>query len=203
MTDKYFLASFLTVCVTQLALRLSTYENLKNRGNSSIAPSQDPFKKLKSLWMKSSKKPEAQKGHLTKRLEFSNDIDHIEVTEDRRAKKSCSFCGKANQGTFPKHLTQQAQYEKCAKTFSVYLQYYQIATRSLSNFQKKCYDTLAFYDLQLRKLLQSPILHADEKGLGLNRKREYIPMTRKNKQTVLACPFDAFNEKLYTPIIGE
>lgn len=234
MTDKELIASLieqvtiLTARVKELELRLSNYENPKNSGNSSIAPSQDPFKKPKSLRVKSSKKPGAQKGHPGKKLEFSGSIDHIvvhdvvcccscgeylpneskeydarqefdippisiQVTEHRRVKKNCSFCGKMNQGSFPEHLSQQTQYGDRIKAFSVYLQYYQmlpfdrtkeliydltahqIATGSLSNFQKKCYDKLEPYEQEVRKLLlQSPVLHADETGIRFNGNNSWI-----------------------------
>jgi transposase len=127
------------------------------------------------------------------RQEFDIPPITIEVTEHRRAKKGCSYCGKVNLGTFPEHLTQQTQYGDRIKAFSVYLQYYQmlpfdrtkeliydltshqIATGSLSNFQKKCYHKLETYEQEVGKLLlKSPILHADETGIRLNGKNSWI-----------------------------
>jgi len=63
MTDKELIAqlleqiTILTTRVKELELRLSKYEHPKNTGNSSVAPSQDPFKKPKTLRKKSLKKP--------------------------------------------------------------------------------------------------------------------------------------------------
>ena len=233
MTDKELISKLikqvttLTARVKELEERLAKYGHPKNSGNSSIAPSQDPFKKPKSLRVKSSKKPGGQKGREGKRLELATAIGHIvvhdvhyccscgedpplegsydvrqgfdippiaiEVTEHRRMKKTCPHCHKANQGSFPGHLVQQAQYGDRTKAFSVYLQYYQmlpfdrtkeliydptnhqIATGSLSNFQKKCYDKPGPYEQEVRKLLlQSPILHADGTGVRLNGKNSWV-----------------------------
>ena len=213
--------------IRELEERLAKYEHPKNSGNSSIAPSQDPFKKPKSLRVKSSKKPGGQKGREGKKLELATTINHIvvhdvhyccscgedlplegsydvrqefdippiaiEVTEHRRMKKTCPHCHKVNQGGFPRHLVQQAQYGERIKAFSVYLQYYQmlpfdrtkeliydltghqVATGSFSNFQKQCFEKLAPYEGEIRKLLlQSPILHADETGIRLDGKNSWV-----------------------------
>jgi hypothetical protein len=41
--------------IVALENKLSKYENPKNSGNSSVAPSQDPYRKTKSLQGKSNK----------------------------------------------------------------------------------------------------------------------------------------------------
>jgi transposase len=50
-----------------------------------------------------------------------------------------------------------------------------IPTGSLSNFQKQCFDRLQGYEQNIRKrLLQSPILHADETGVRLNGRNSWM-----------------------------
>ncbi len=49
--------------VAVLKKKLSKYENPKNSGNSSVPPSQDPYRQTKSLRKKSDKKVGGQKGH--------------------------------------------------------------------------------------------------------------------------------------------
>ena len=48
--------------------RLAKYEKPKNSGNSSIAPSQDPYRKTKSLRERSNKLQGGQKGHKGSKL---------------------------------------------------------------------------------------------------------------------------------------
>ena len=45
----------------------------------------------------------------------------IEVTEHRTLKKACACCGKISQGSFPKALSQKAQYGNRLKSLCVYL----------------------------------------------------------------------------------
>ena len=49
--------------VSELEERLSKYENPKNSGNSRVAPSQDSYRKTKSMHIKSDKPLGGQKGH--------------------------------------------------------------------------------------------------------------------------------------------
>jgi len=208
--------------------RLAKYENPKNSGNSSVAPSQDPFRKTKSLREKSNKPQGGQKGHKGSKLKMTSSPDSIinhdigqcnccgnsleqaaegydarqifdippikiHVTEHRILHKTCGGCGKLNKAKFPKDLKQEAQYGKGLKSLCVYLQNYQmlpfsrcaefisdltghhISTGSLSNFQKQCFDRLQCYEQIIKqKLLQSPILHADETGLRLSGKNSWV-----------------------------
>lgn len=56
--------------VADLELKLSKYEHPKNSDNSSVAPSQDPFRKTKSLREKSNKLQGGQKGHKGSKLKM-------------------------------------------------------------------------------------------------------------------------------------
>ena len=234
MTDKQLIkklisqVTILTQRVLELEAKLAKYEHPKNSDNSSVSPSQDPFRKTKSLRTKSNKQQGGQKGHKGSKLKkvetpetivihdikqcnscgksLSDDFMgydarqvfdippiEIQVTEHRRLHKKCTCCGKLNKGTFPKELSQEAQYGVGIKSLCVYLQNYQmlpfarcsefisdltghqISTGSLSNFQRQCFHELEDYNQQIQlQLLQSPILHADETGVRLNGKNSWI-----------------------------
>lgn len=75
--------------VLELEDRLAKYENPKNSGNSSISPSQDPFRKTKSLREKTSKKIGGQKGHKGMKLKMTSTPDVIVVHDIAQ----CSCCG--------------------------------------------------------------------------------------------------------------
>lgn len=214
--------------VEELESKLEKYENPKNSGNSGIPPSQDPFRKTKSLRGKSKRKPGGQKERKGKKLEMSNAPDKvilyditncdccghalpkepqrfdarqvfdlppikISVTEHRRSKKTCQYCGLENKASFPEGLVQPAQYGDNLKALCAYLQNYQmlpyarcsefiedltghpIATGSLSNFQRQCFALLVPYQEAVkRQLLKSPVLHADETGIRLNGKNQWM-----------------------------
>lgn len=80
--------------VTTLKERLSKYENPKNSNNSSIPPSQDPFRKTKSMRVKTNLSPGGQKGHKGKRLKMVQEPDAIIIHDI----KHCTCCSK----TLPK-----------------------------------------------------------------------------------------------------
>lgn len=211
--------------------RLAKYENPKNSGNSSIAPSQDPFRKTKSLRKKSDRSQGGQKGHKGSKLrmvaapdaivvhdivqcegcghglpEGADSYDArqvfdippitIQVTEHRRLHKTCGNCGKHNIGGFPKGLVQEAQYGNSLKSLCVYLQNYHmlpfarcsefiadltghhLSRGGLSNFQRQCFERLQDYEQNIKqRLLQSPILHADETGIRLNARNSWMHVT--------------------------
>ena len=65
--------------VKDLKGRLSQYENPKNSTNSSVAPSQDPFRKTKSLRVRSKNPQGGQKGHKGNKLSMIDSPDVIVV----------------------------------------------------------------------------------------------------------------------------
>jgi len=77
--------------VLELEVKLEKYENPKNSGNSSIPPSQDPFRKTKSLRGRSKRKPGGQKGHKGKKLEMAGTPDEIVLHDVTQ----CDCCGHA------------------------------------------------------------------------------------------------------------
>lgn len=65
--------------IVELEDRLSKYEHPKNSGNSSVPPSQDPFRKPKGLRGKSNKPPGGQNGHGGSKLKMVTTPDIIEI----------------------------------------------------------------------------------------------------------------------------
>jgi transposase len=226
--------------IAELESKLGKYENPKNSGNSGVPPSQDPFRKTKSLRGKSGRRPGGQKGRKGKRLEMTEAPDKValhgiarctccghglpkeaegydarqvfdlppiamEVTEHRRLRKTCTACGKLNRGSFPEGIKRDAQYGPRLKSLCVYLQNYHmlpyarcaeliadltghgIATGSLSNFQGRCFADLEGYELAIReRLLQSPVLHADETGIRLNGKNSWMHVISNGSASLFA-----------------
>ncbi len=84
--------------VAALKEKLAKYENPKNSDNSSMSPSQDPFRKTKSMRGDSKQKAGGQKGHKGKKLEMVNIPDAIIIHDV----KHCTCCNKA----LPKDLSQ-------------------------------------------------------------------------------------------------
>ena len=81
----------LHVRIAELESRLQKYENPKGSGNSSVPPSQDPFRKTKSLRGKSKRGPGGQKGRRGKKLEMAARPDEVTLHDVRE----CSGCGAA------------------------------------------------------------------------------------------------------------
>ena len=75
--------------VSELEMKLCKYENPKNSGNSSVSPSQDPYRKTKSMRGSSNKPPGGQKGHKGNRLDMVANPDSIIEYQAYR----CHYCG--------------------------------------------------------------------------------------------------------------
>ena len=75
--------------VSELEATLSKHEHPKHSSNSSVAPSQDPFRKTKSLRGKSKKSIGGQKGHKGSQLHMVATADTV-ITHDI---EQCVFCG--------------------------------------------------------------------------------------------------------------
>ncbi len=78
------------LCRPSKGERLAKYENPKNSGNSSIAPSQDPFRKTKSLRVMPNKAQGGQKGHKGGKLRMVAGPDVDVVVHDI---SQCERCG--------------------------------------------------------------------------------------------------------------
>ena len=83
--------------------RLSRYENPKNSGNSGMPPSQDPFRKTKSLRGRSKRPPGGQKGHSGNKLSMVAHPDGAIVHDVAQ----CGGCGHRFSGEADGHDARQ------------------------------------------------------------------------------------------------
>jgi transposase len=119
-------------------------------------------------------------------------IAQIEVTE-YRAEVLTDELGNRYEAQFPEEVTQSAQYGPAVKANAVYMSYYQmiplarvednfhdqlnlpISKGSIHNFGQNAYDRLEEFELWLKqKLRNSSMLHADETGVNINGKNEWV-----------------------------
>jgi transposase len=117
----------------------------------------------------------------------------IRVTEHRLAVLRCTTCGRTTQGEFPGSVRSGVQYGPGVKARVLYLHQYQLlpyrrtseAMRDLFNCQlspgtvanivRECADELVETELKIKqKLRRSPVIHADETGLRVNKRLGYV-----------------------------
>lgn len=117
----------------------------------------------------------------------------LKVTEHRLAMLRCPTCGKTTQAEFSGAVRSGVQYGAGVKARVLYLQQYQLlpyqrtseAMRDLfdcrlspgtvANIIRECADELVETELKIkRKLRRSPVIHADETGLRINKRLGYV-----------------------------
>lgn len=117
----------------------------------------------------------------------------LEVTEHQAEEKKCPNCGTKNKAKFPEDVVNTTQYGKNVKTFSVWLKncgfvsYERIAEflnealglklsqATLQSFDIETAEELIPYeDILKKKLLQEPVLHADESGMRIEGKLNWF-----------------------------
>ena len=109
MTDKQLIKKLiaqvtaLTQLVLELEAKLSKYENPKNSGNSSVVPSQDPYRKTKSMRGLSNKPQGGQKGHQGSKLEMVSVPDTTII----HTISQCDCCGNSLPKTSQAYDTRQ------------------------------------------------------------------------------------------------
>ncbi len=117
----------------------------------------------------------------------------LEITEHQAEEKKCPNCGTKNKARFPEDVVNTTQYGKNVKTFSVWLKncgfvsYERIAEflsealgLKLSQATIQSFDIetaeelITFEDILKKKLLQEPVLHADESGMRIEGKLNWF-----------------------------
>jgi transposase len=117
----------------------------------------------------------------------------LRVTEQHVAHLRCPSCGKTAQGEFSEAVRCGVQYGPGVKARVLYLQQYQLlpyqrtaeAMRELfgcrlsagtvANIVKECASGLVETELKIKqKLRRSSVIHADEKGLRINKRLGYV-----------------------------
>jgi transposase len=117
----------------------------------------------------------------------------LRVTEHQLAVLRCAACGKTTQGEFSGAVRSGVQYGPGVKARVLYLQQYQLlpyhrtseAMRDLFDCQlspgtvvnivRVCASELVETELKIKqKLRRSPVIHADETGLRINKRLGYV-----------------------------
>jgi transposase len=117
----------------------------------------------------------------------------LKVTEHRLAVLRCGRCGKTTRGEFAEAVRSGVQYGPGVKARVLYLQQYQLlpyqrtseAMRDLfgcplspgtvANIARECAAGLVETELKIKKKLRrSAVIHADETGLRVAKRLEYV-----------------------------
>lgn len=118
----------------------------------------------------------------------------VEVTEYQRIKKICPCCQASHEGSFPNEVAAPTQYGLNIRAMAIYLNLYQLiplervtqCLHHLFNIENICQDTILNWtkltagnlagtiDEIKEKLIQCPIIHADETGFRINNVRQWL-----------------------------
>jgi transposase len=142
---------------------------------------------------------------LEKRQVFDIPPIHIEVTEHQAEVKKCPCCGKVVKASFPKGVENQVQYGAVLKAQIAYLSTYQLLpTARLAELIADFYGQSLSEDTVLRvlatlaeavhpsleaiqaELLNADLLHADETGLRVAGKTEWLHVLSNAKLSYYA-----------------
>jgi transposase len=171
---------------------------LKRSANPDKVESHDP----EQCWLCAATLLEEERLDYEGRQVFDLPPLNLEVTEHRAYKKSCGCCGVITKGNFPSEVVQTVQYGPKIKALMVYMNEYQLLPfeRSREFFQdvfnqavsvgtifraiKQSYHHLESAELHIQQeLLKSPVLHADETGLRLNKVIYWLHVASTHKLT--------------------
>jgi len=130
---------------------------------------------------------EAPVDHVQRRQVFELPDRLLEVTEHRIVWKKCPHCGRMSGAEAPPEASRPAQYGPRFRAMLVYLRDYQmlpykrltelcrdvlgagVCKRTVEAAQMRMYEALAPFEQALRaRLLNAPVLHADETGLRVD-----------------------------------
>ena len=117
----------------------------------------------------------------------------VEITEHQAEKRLCPHCGCLNKASFPEEIQQPVQYGPRLKAIAVYLSQYQLlpyeraselfadlfghqlSQATLVNANQTAYEILEPAEQEIkRQVVDSPVVHVDETGMGVNGKREWL-----------------------------
>ncbi|MHA2040140.1 MAG: IS66 family transposase [Promethearchaeota archaeon] len=128
------------------------------------------------------------------------DIRITKVVTEYRAQILEDQVGNRYVAKFPEHVKSDTQYGEGVKNNAVYMSQYQllpykriqeqfsdqmnlpISTGSIFNFNKEAYDLLEdFEKIAKNQLASSPLLHADETGININKKLHWLHTASNEK----------------------
>jgi transposase len=126
----------------------------------------------------------------------------LRVTEHRLAVVRCGRCGKVTEGEFSGSVRSGVRYGPGVKARVLYLQQYQLlpyqrtaeamhdlfgcrlSAGTVANIVRECSDALVETELKIkRSLRRSPVIHADETGLRVNKRLAYVHVTSNARLT--------------------
>lgn len=132
------------------------------------------------------------------------DLDISRLVTEYRAEILQDRNGKKLVAPFPDHVTKAVQYGNQVKAHAIYLSQYQllpyerikeyfsdqlgipISPGSLFNFNQSAFEKLELFEEILKtKLGKSPFLHADETGINIQGKRNWLHCLSSDKLTLL------------------
>lgn len=139
-----------------------------------------------------------------KRQVFDMPIPKLEVTEYQLQKATCPNCGLLNSGNMPKGVNAPVQYGDKSKAFAVLLNvFYKLPYKKTQSLFKDlfglpinestiygaaslCYEKLEpVEDIIKQKLMLSDVVHADETGLRIEGKLQWLHTATSNLYTYL------------------
>jgi len=132
-----------------------------------------------------------------KRQEFDiPEPSPLVVTEHRAEIGLCEHCGKTIRAEFPENITAPTQYGHTIQSRAVYANQYQlipykrtvellevffgvrISEGAIAEWNKKMYDALQpMEELIKQKIMNAPLIHADETSVRINKKLHYLHLT--------------------------
>jgi transposase len=126
----------------------------------------------------------------------------LRITEHRAEVMRCTSCGRRTKAEFPSGVTAAVQYGPSLVARALYLHDYQllpyartaeamkelfgcaISAGTLSSIVRRCATGLVETEVKIKKgLRRSPIIHADETGLRVNRKLAYVHVASSDRLT--------------------
>ena len=126
----------------------------------------------------------------------------IEVTEHRGEIKKCPFCKAKNKAEFPDNVPASVQYGENVKAFVSFAMAYQfipyqrtceffetlfshpISLGTINNIVTDFYESSEVFEEALKeRLRQAPVIHCDESGMSVEKKRHYVFVCSNDKLT--------------------
>lgn len=126
----------------------------------------------------------------------------LKVTEHRLAVLRCPACGRTTSGEFAGAVRSGVQYGSGLKARVLYLQQYQLlpyqrtgeamrdlfgcrlSSGTVANIVRECAEGLLETELKIKRgLRRSPVIHADETGLRVNNRLQYVHVASNDRLT--------------------